>query len=188
MISTGSSSLAFQIGRRWQTATASTPASSEMKVTISVGRKMSAALKFAPRPCLSATLWRIAITEVGISVSPAVFITTNMICALLAVSGFSVLSDCSSRIALRPSGVAALSRPSRLAEMFIVIAPCAGWPFGTPGNSRVSTGLAMRASSSIIPAFSPTRISPSHRHMMPARPNEISNPERAPSNIAVSNA
>ena len=189
--STGTSNFARQIGRRWHTATAITPASSEMKVTIRVGRKMSAALKFAPRPCFNATLWRIAITEVGIKVSPAVFITTNMICALLAASGpslLSVFSDCSSRIALSPSGVAALSSPSRLAEMFMVIAPCAGCPLGTPGKSRVSNGLATRASSSIIPAFSPTRIRPSHSAMIPARPSEISKPERAPSNIAVSNA
>ncbi|MNR31931.1 hypothetical protein D3C85_1494730 [compost metagenome] len=98
----------------------------------SVGRKISAALK-PVSPCLTAIACRMAMTDVGISVSPAVFRTMNMIWALLAVSalGFSAWS---SRIALSPSGVAALSRPSRLADTFIIIAPCAGWPCGTPGK------------------------------------------------------
>ena len=66
-----------------------------------------------------------AITEVGSSVMPAVLSTRNMIIGLLAVSLCGLIS-CSSRIALRPSGVAALSRPRMLAEKFITMLPLAG--------------------------------------------------------------
>ena len=40
----------------------------------------------------------------------------------------------------------------------------------------------------MTPARSPTRIRPSHSAMTPARPSEISKPERAPSNKALSKA
>ncbi len=109
---------------RCTAATAIKADSSEQAVATNVGRKMSAALK-PTSPCLTAMVWRMAMTEVGISVRPAVFSTRNMICALVAVSGRS-LSVCNSCIAFSPSGVAALSSPSRLALMFMVIAPCAG--------------------------------------------------------------
>lgn len=64
-------------------------------------------------------------TVTGSSVSEEALSTMNRICALLAVSveGFS---DCSSRIARRPIGVAALSNPSALAAKFKVIRPIAG--------------------------------------------------------------
>ncbi len=126
-------------------------------------------------------------TEVGISVSPAVFSTMNRICASVARSGcgFSVCSSC---MAFRPSGVAALSSPSRLAETFITIAPCAGWPGGTPGNSCRSAGAASRASASTMPARSPMRRMPSHSAITPTSPMEMSKPVRAESNIAASSA
>ena len=108
-----------------------------------------------------------------------------MICALVAVSGRSWLSDCSSCIAFSPSGVAALSRPSRLALMFIVIAPCAGCPAGTPGNSWRSSGFTPRAKASTMLARSPIFMNPSHSAMMPTRPSEMSKPVLAASNIAV---
>jgi hypothetical protein len=51
--------------------------------------------------------------------------TRNRICALLALVGLG-LSSCSARMALRPIGVAALSRPRPLAAKFRVIKPSAG--------------------------------------------------------------
>jgi hypothetical protein len=63
--------------------------------------------------------------DTGNSVSDEAFNTRNRICALLAVSWLP-LSVCSSRIARRPIGVAALSRPSTLAAKFSVINPNAG--------------------------------------------------------------
>ena len=61
----------------------------------------------------------------GISVSEDAFRTRKRIWAFVAVSGW-VLSVCSSRMARRPMGVAALSRPSALAAKFNVISPMAG--------------------------------------------------------------
>ena len=54
-----------------------------------------------------------------------VLIARNITMALLAVPlcGLSLSSSC---IARMPNGVAALPRPSTLAEMFIIIAPIAG--------------------------------------------------------------
>ena len=163
-------------------ATASSATTSVMAVTSSVGKKMSAALKPAT-PCCTAMVWRMAMTEVGISVKPAVLSTRNMICALVAVSGRS-LSDCSSCMAFRPRGVAALSRPSRLALMFMVIAPCAGWPAGTPGKICRMTGCTARAKCSIMPARSPIFMKPSHSAIMPVSPSEISKPVLAAPNSA----
>ena len=60
-------------------------------------------------------------------------IARNIAMLLVAVS-FTGLSVCSSSMALSPIGVAALSMPSMLAERFMSIAPCAGWPSGTSGK------------------------------------------------------
>jgi hypothetical protein len=68
---------------------------------------------------------RYTITLMGIIVSPAVLSTRNMIWALEAVSLIG-LSSCISFIAFSPRGVAALSRPSMLAEKFIRIEPKTG--------------------------------------------------------------
>ncbi len=62
---------------------------------------------------------------VGTTVMAEALITRNRIWSLLAVSGRG-LSSCSSFIALSPSGVAALSRPSMFAERFITIEALAG--------------------------------------------------------------
>jgi hypothetical protein len=150
------------------------PAQKDTKVAISVGRKMSAALKPA-RPWLAAMLWRMAITEVGISVTPAVLSTRNMIIGLLATA-LSGLSSCNSFIAFRPSGVAALSSPSMLALKFITMLPLAGWPRGMSGKTRRNKGSSARAKSAIIPARSPIFMMPSHRLITPTRPSEMSKP------------
>lgn len=160
------------------------PAQKPTKVDSSVGRKMSAALKPAS-PCLTASACRMAITEVGTSVTPAVLSTTNISCASLARRGCGLI-DCSSRMACRPSGVAALSRPSTLAETFIIIAPLAAWPGGTDGNRWRISGFTRRANRSTTPARSPTRMMPSHSAIMPVSPSAISKPVRAASNMPVS--
>ena len=63
--------------------------------------------------------------EMGMIVMPDVLSVRNIIIELLAVS-FALLMLCNSCMALRPMGVAALSRPSILAEIFIKMAPKAG--------------------------------------------------------------
>ena len=59
----------------------------------------------------------------------------------------------------------------------------AGWPFGTPGKSRCSSGSNARARSVTAPPRSPTRMMPSHRHMTPVRPRETSKPVFAMSKV-----
>ena len=63
----------------------------------------------------AAPIWaRYTRIDIGMSVSPLVFSTRNIIIGLLAVSFFWFRS-CNCSIALRPKGVAALSRPNMLA-------------------------------------------------------------------------
>src|SRR4051812_18684597 len=61
----------------------------------------------------------------GISWIEAVLIARKVHIALVAVPGCG-LSFCSSDIARKPSGVAALPRPSMFAAIFITIEPIAG--------------------------------------------------------------
>ena len=110
----------------------------------------------------------------GISVSPLVFSTRNMIIGFDAVS-FFVFSSCICSIAFRPRGVAALSSPNILAAMFIKMEPVTGCPLGISGNRRVKTGDSTRANTLTTPPFSPTFITPSQSDSTPVNPNEISN-------------
>ena len=106
-------------------------------------------------------------------VSPLVLSTRNMIMGLVAVS-FFVFSSCSCSMAFSPSGVAALSRPSMLAAMFMKMLPVAGWPLGMSGNNLVKTGLNRRASMFTTPPFSPIFMMPSQSASTPVSPIEIS--------------
>ncbi len=112
----------------------------------------------------------------GISVSPLAFKTRNMICESLAtvLSSFGFRS-CSCFMALRPIGVAALSRPSMFALMFMSIVPTTGCPFGISGKSLEKSGCTIFAKIWTAPAFSPIFRMPSHRLKMPVRPSAISN-------------
>ena len=92
---------------------------------------------------------------------------------LVAVS-LRGLSPCSCSMALRPSGVAALSRPSMLAAMFMKMLPVAGWPLGMSGNRRVNTGLSNRDSASTTPPRSPIFMMPSQSESTPVSPRDIS--------------
>ena len=110
----------------------------------------------------------------GINVSPDVLRTRNIIIELVAVSFFS-FSACSCSIAFKPKGVAALSSPNILAEIFIKMLPVTGWPFGMSGNSFVKTGLSIRANALTTPPRSPIFMIPSHKDSTPVSPNDISN-------------
>ncbi len=109
---------------------------------------------------------RMAMILTGIRVSPEACRHRNMICELEAVvlSGFS---SCRLSIAFKPKGVAALSSPSRLAEKFIIICPCAGCPLGTSGKSLEKKGPMILDNTRIPPARSAIFIKPMKRAMMP---------------------
>src|ERR1035437_4997245 len=101
----------------------------------------------------------IAIILTGINVSPDACKQRNIICALDAVSFLGLISWRLS-IALIPKGVAALSRPSKLAEKFITMWPIAGWFFGNSGNNLEKKGPTIFAKSLIPPALSAMLIKP----------------------------
>ena len=105
--------------------------------------------------------------------SPLVLSTKNIIIGLDAVSFFWFRS-CSCSIAFNPSGVAALSRPSILAAMFINIEPVTGCPLGISGNSLVKIGLSNLANTFTTPPFSPIFMIPSQSERTPVKPSEIS--------------
>ena len=96
-----------------------------------------------------------------------------MIIGFVAVS-FLGFSSCSCSIAFSPRGVAALSRPSMLAAMFMKIEPVTGCPLGMSGNNLVNSGLSTLASTFTTPPFSPIFMMPSQSDNTPVRPNEIS--------------
>ena len=161
-----------------------TPARVEKNVANRMGMKMSVG-------CAAPNWARYTIMEMGMSVRPLVLSTRNMIIGFVAVT-FSVsasacrpfcfnssilpfFNSCSCSIAFRPRGVAALSRPSMLAAMFMKMEPVTGCPFGMSGKSFVNTGLSTRASTFTTPPFSPIFMMPSHSDSTPVRPNDISN-------------
>src|SRR5437867_10563480 len=78
---------------------------------------------------------RIAIAVAGINCTELVLIARNVHIAFVATPGRG-LSDSRSRIARRPSGVAALPRPSMLAAMFSTVDPIAGCWGGRSGERR----------------------------------------------------
>ena len=118
----------------------------------------------------------------GMMVRPEVLSTRNMIMALLARS-FSLLSVCRPSMAFRPRGVAALSRPSMLALMFMKMWPMTGCPSGMPGKRRRNTGLSTRDMALTTPPFSPIFMMPSQSDSTPVRPSEISKAVREVSNV-----
>ena len=144
-----------------------TPASVEKNVASSIGIKISVG-------CAAPICALYTMIETGISVSPLVFSTRNIIMGFDAVS-FFVFSSCICSMAFSPRGVAALSSPSMLAAMFIKIEPVTGCPLGMSGNSLANTGDSRRASTLTTPPFSPTFITPNHSDKTPVRPREISN-------------
>ena len=151
---------------RWEMLTTITPTNVEMNVLSRIGIKISVGC--------AAPIWaRYTMIEIGISISPEVLITRNMIIGLLAVSFFG-FSSCNSFIALSPIGVAALSSPSILADIFIKIDPITGCPLGISGNRRQNTGLNQRDSALIRPLFSPIFMMPNHKERTPVNPRETS--------------
>ena len=103
---------------RWYIEVMMMPATVEKKVASSMG--INTSVGWAAPNCALYTMM-----DMGMSVSPDVLSTRNIIMGLVAVSLFG-LSVCSCSIAFSPSGVAALSSPNILAAMFMNIAPVTG--------------------------------------------------------------
>ena len=114
-----------------------------------------------------------AMVEAGIRVTEDVFMAKKVTIASVAVS-FFLLSFCSSSMAFRPKGVAALPKPKILAEIFIIMAPMAGWSGGTSGNKRTITGFKALDMIFIRPESSAIFIMPSHMAITPIRPKASS--------------
>src|SRR5689334_17631716 len=99
-------------------ATDSRPTMVEQLVASKIGRNTSVG---SAAPCWA----RYMKIVTGSKVRDDALSTRNRICALLATVVLG-LSSCNARIALRPIGVAALSRPRVLAAKLRVIRPMAG--------------------------------------------------------------
>ena len=151
---------------RWLMLTVRIPTAVETAVLSSVGMKMSVG-------CAAPICARYIMMLTGIRISPDVLMTRNMIIGLVAVSFFG-FSSCSSFIAFSPSGVAALSSPSMLADRFMKMEPMAGCPLGMSGKRRQNTGLSQRDKALIIPLLSPIFMMPIQRDSSPVSPKEIS--------------
>ena len=99
-------------------ATTNRPVKVEAEVANKIGRKTKVG---SGAPCCR----RYIKIETGSKVSDDAFKTKNKICALVANKGIG-LSSCRARIAFKPMGVAALSKPKAFAVKFKVINPNAG--------------------------------------------------------------
>ena len=113
--------------------------------------------------------------EVGTIVSPLAPSTINMIIALDA-RFLSGLISCNSDIAFSPIGVAALSKPSTLADTFISIEPNTLCPLGTSGKIRLKNGATPLLKVLITPPCSPIFIIPVQKVSTPVRPSASSKP------------
>ena len=149
-------------------------------VASNMGRNMSVG-------CAAPICARYTMILTGMMVSPLVLSTRNIIMELEAVS-FFVFNSCSPSIAFRPSGVAALSRPSMLAERFMKMLPMTGWLRGISGNSFANTGPSTRARAFTTPPRSPIFMMPIHSESTPVSPSEISNAVLAESNVELMTA
>ena len=86
-------------------------------------------------------------------------------------------------MAFSPNGVAALSSPNILAEMFMKMFPMTGWFLGMSGKSLQKSGLRPRARMWTTPPFSPIFMMPIHSESTPFRPREISKAVLAELNV-----
>ena len=113
-----SSIVRFRRLMRWKMEVTMIPAKVEKKVAKRIGINISVGW--------AAPIWaRYTRMLTGMSVSPEVFSTRNMIIGFDAVS-FFVFNSCICSIAFSPNGVAALSRPNMLAAIFMKILPVTG--------------------------------------------------------------
>ena len=157
--------------------TAAIPTNVLTVVVSNVGIKISVG-------CAAPICARYIMMLTGINISPEVLMTRNIIMGFVAVS-FLGFSSCSSFMAFRPRGVAALSSPSMLAEKFMKMLPMAGCPLGMSGKRRQNRGLSQRDKAPIMPLFSPIFISPNQRESSPVSPSEISKADFDESNVAL---
>src|SRR5699024_7427306 len=98
---------------------------------------------------------RIAMTVVGTSVNPDVFIAKKVIMDRVAYSD-SLLNSFICCIAFNLIGVAVFPRPNMLAVMLERIYPIAGWSLGKSGKILITIGLDSLASNCRIHASSAT--------------------------------
>src|SRR5699024_175250 len=105
---------------------------------------------------------RIAMTVVGTSVNPDVFIAKKVIMDRVAYSD-SLLNSFICCIAFNPIGVAAFPRPNMLAVMLERIYPIAGWSLGNSGKILMMISLNSLESNSSIPTYSATFMSTSQK-------------------------
>ncbi len=112
-------------------------------------------------------LLRKAITVVGNKVMALVFSKSKVIILSEAVSGLG-LSCCNSCMACKPKGVAALPKPSRLAQKFSTMPLKAGLSAGSSGNKWRSNGESNPASFCKSPLASIKAKTPSQSIKTPA--------------------
>src|SRR5579862_4032378 len=129
------------------------------KVAMRQGMKISTGFE----ACIEALA---AMTATGIILKPEACRLKNMICAFEADDLFG-FNSCKLSIVFKPNGVAALSRPRRFAEKFIIIWPNTGCPFGTSGKSRVKNGPIILDRILIPPALSAIFINPRNNAITP---------------------
>src|SRR5699024_7698067 len=121
-----------QMRRRCIKATDNSPTKLDAVVASKIGKNTKVG---SAAPC-----WARYIKIVtGNKVNEDAFKTRNKICALLAVVLEGLIS-CSARMAFKPMGVAALSKPKPFAAKFRVIKPKAGCPRGTSGINLANKG------------------------------------------------
>ena len=144
---------------RCMKATLSKPTNDDTVVASKIGKNTSVG---SGAPCCARYIKMLT----GSMVSDEAFSTRNRICALVAVCGLG-FRLCSSRMARRPIGVAALSKPKPLAAKFKVMRPKAGCPLGTSGIKRLNRGASNLPKASINPAFSAIFRKPNHKVRVP---------------------
>lgn len=130
---------------------------------------------------------RRAITVEGISCTEAVFKSANMHISSEArdLSGFSF---CSSSMARRPNGVAALLMPKMFAVIFDVMACMAELLGSSFGKSMRVTGRRSSVTNESAPLFSAISISPEKKHIVPQSSMQSLIPSAAPLSAAAETA
>ena len=153
---------------------ASSPAATDSTDAIHTAGRMSKALS-APKAA------RTPATVVGRSWIEAVFSTTSVHSSLLAVPPQPSAIRLAARI---PRGVAALPRPSRLADTLPDSAASVSGSLHARGSSRPSRGRNRRLRLSMRPLAFMMDMTPLHRHRTPAMLRHSSTAAAAPSSAA----
>ena len=124
-------------------------------------------------------------TVVGMSWREAVLVTTSMQSPSDATPG---VRSAMRRAASSPRGVAALPRPSRLADRLALTASITLPSRAKSGYSRRMAGRSSLDSPRAIPERSITSMTPIHRHSTPIMDRHSSTPAAAPSSAPLATA